>query len=91
MTFFRTLLRRFGFQTTRSRTSKNGQKLTPGELALFRRWMCPDCQTYGLRGPYGRLTVNYACTHAACGSAFNDMGPFGVERISDAMPNKPVK
>lgn len=41
---------------------------------------CPDCgSTKFLEGPSGGMCVNFKC--ATCGSKFNDMGPFGVERI----------
>ncbi len=42
---------------------------------------CPDCGgCLFLEGPHGGLSVNFKCKN--CGSEFNDMGPFGVERIS---------
>lgn len=41
---------------------------------------CPDCggKEY-LEGPHGGLSINFKC--AQCGSCFNDMGSFGVDRI----------
>lgn len=50
--------------------------------------VCPDCGAQLLKGPEGGLSVNVACSDEACGSRFNYMGPFGVERISDARPRK---
>lgn len=41
---------------------------------------CPDCNGIKFaRGPAGGLSVNFKC--AECGSEFNNMGPFGTERI----------
>jgi predicted RNA-binding Zn-ribbon protein involved in translation (DUF1610 family) len=42
--------------------------------------VCPDCgNAIFLRGPRGAESINFKCR--GCGSAFNHMGPFGVERI----------
>lgn len=49
---------------------------------------CPDCGLNVHEGPHGGLSVNWICVNSECGSQFNDMGPFGVERISDASPRK---
>jgi hypothetical protein len=90
----RTLLGRIGLTKPAefARTSKKGQRLTADELAMFHEGRCPDCGMRGtlLEGPHGGLSVNYTCGSPRCGSGFNEMGPFGVERISDAMPNKPL-
>ena len=44
---------------------------------------CPDCGgSKFLEGPHGGLSVNFKC--AGCGSEFNNMGPFGIERIGEA-------
>jgi len=51
---------------------------------------CPDCQRPLFEGPHGGLSVNWRCSNPKCGSGFNDMGPFGVERISDASPRKGI-
>ncbi len=41
---------------------------------------CPDCgHDKWYRGPEAGLCVNLKC--AGCGSTFNFMGPFGLERI----------
>lgn len=44
---------------------------------------CPDCgmsiYKYMLMGPEGGGAVNIKCSY--CGSFFNDMGPFGIDRI----------
>lgn len=43
---------------------------------------CPDCGNKDfLEGPSGGLCVNFKCNK--CGSTFNDMGPFGIERIGN--------
>jgi hypothetical protein len=46
--------------------------------------VCPDCgkkiDDYMLAGPRGGIAQNIKCSF--CGSFFNDMGPFGVDRIS---------
>lgn len=81
-----------------SRTTKNGEMLTKDEMTRFLKPLsnknyrahCPDCETELLEGPHGGLSVNFACPHKECGSRFNFMGPFGVERISDAQPFKPT-
>jgi hypothetical protein len=66
-------------------TSLKGEKLCRLEEECFRGEACPDCTTPLLEGPRGGMSVNYACS--ACGSKFNDMGPFGIERLSDSSPN----
>ena len=44
---------------------------------------CPDCgkdaRDYMLSGPQGGGSINIKCEY--CGSFFNDMGPFGLDRI----------
>lgn len=43
---------------------------------------CPDCGgTKILHGPEGGGCINVCCGNSDCRSAFNDMGPFGLERI----------
>lgn len=70
----------------------NGQALTDWELVRFGLpggvHMCPDCGSDLLIGPQGGMSVNFKCDGEDCGSKFNFMGPFGVERISNAAPNK---
>lgn len=42
---------------------------------------CPECNsTIFYEGPTGGLSINFCCEN---GHWFNDMGPFGVEKISD--------
>ena len=45
--------------------------------------VCPDCSMdiykHMLMGPEGGGSINVKCSF--CGSYFNDMGPFGIERI----------
>lgn len=65
-------------------TNKNGQRLCNSEEAVFRTGKCPDCEQPLCEGPSGGMSVNYCCL--ICASKFNDMGPFGVDRISDASP-----
>ena len=72
-----------------ARTSKCGERLTDAEASLFDEGRCPDCGEPGLlAGPCGGLSQNFKCRNGQCDSRFNFMGPFGVERISDAMPGK---
>jgi hypothetical protein len=77
------------------RTSKQGEALTDEEMAGLRgkkltEAQCPDCKSLGfLAGPCGGGSQNFKCASASCGSRFNDMGPFGIERISDAKPDAP--
>jgi len=41
---------------------------------------CPDCGSNDWReGPCGGLSINVMCRQ--CGGKFNDMGPFGIEKI----------
>ncbi len=42
---------------------------------------CPDCGgDKWFEGPSGGICVNITCTK--CGSRFNDMGPFGLQRLN---------
>ncbi len=68
-------------------TTKEGERLSPEELFEFRAGRCPDCGCVEVRpGPRGGLSQNIYCAALVCGSRFNEMGPFGVERISDKSP-----
>ena len=59
-----------------------GDKLTDYEKKIVMgKGDCPDCGGGLLEGPTGGLSVNVKCS--LCGAKFNEMGPFGVERISD--------
>lgn len=77
---------------TKHRTFWEGQKLSDGEIKFLEGGTCPDCGHKGLlEGPHGGLSVNYYCgDQEKCGSRFNVMGPFGIERITDASPKKPI-
>lgn len=74
------------------RTLKDGDKLTDEEAERFSAGSCPDCGCIKLvEGPHGGLSINFYCgDDEACGSRFNFMGPFGIERISAASPKKVV-
>ena len=67
-------------------TSKDGESLTEDEMVLVGEFVntCPDCGNSFLYGPTGGGSQNVACEH--CGSEFNIMLPFGIERISDRGP-----
>lgn len=67
------------------------EKLDSDELARFRGGACADCGAPLIEGPHGGLSVNWRCGDALCGSGFNDMGPFGVERITVREPNRTAK
>jgi hypothetical protein len=68
-------------------TSQEQEELDHEERRVFRSGLCPDCSAPLEEGPHGGLSVNMYCSRAACGSRFNEMGPFGVMRISHACPN----
>jgi hypothetical protein len=76
-----------------NRSTKDREKLTEDEMQIIREKgedTCPDCTTGPVvEGPSGGLSINRYCINPDCGSRFNDMGPFGWERISDRSPNKP--
>lgn len=73
-----------------NRSFLNGHKLTTDEHRLFADGKCPDCGAEGLlEGPHGGMSINVYCPNeSGCGSRFNFMGPFGVDRITDASPAK---
>lgn len=72
------------------RTFKEREKLTPFELGFIEKSSCPDCAGDKLlAGPTAGLAQNVMCANPACGSRFNILGFFGVERISDAKPHAP--
>jgi ribosomal protein S27E len=72
-----------------ARTSKDREHVTEFEMTFFLENKCPDCEHEGfLEGPHGCLSINFKCANPACGSRFNHMGPFGIDRISDASPDK---
>jgi hypothetical protein len=72
------------------KTSKKGEKLNSQERALFVKGRCPDCGAPVLEGPHGGFSVNYLCASALCQAKFNDMGPFGVERLTNALAPSPT-
>ena len=72
-------------------TNKAHENLTEWELEQFWGGACPDCGKEKLiEGPCGGASINIYCRNIACESKFNDMCPFGVERITDRSPNKNV-
>lgn len=71
-------------------TVRSGDDLSPAELDAMRAGACPDCGSRELlAGPEAGLCQNVYCGSAICGSRFNFMGPFGVQRVSDASPLRP--
>jgi len=47
---------------------------------IFNEGKCPDCGVWEfLEGPQGGGSINIKCEN--CGSFFNEMGPFGIDRI----------
>lgn len=72
------------------RTSREGERLLPWELEAMRNGRCPDCGEPLGEGPSGAGCVNMACANDGCGSRFN-VSIFGVDRISNASPRKPVE
>jgi len=68
------------------RGSEVGEQLTEEEKNDTYSNRCPDCGSKGsfLEGPHGGLAVNFKCGH--CDASFNDMGPFGIERLSKGAP-----
>jgi hypothetical protein len=64
---------------------KEGDQLSPADALLIQdERRCCDCSSPLVEGPHGGLSVNWYCI--ACGSRFNDIGPFGVCRISGQSP-----
>jgi hypothetical protein len=78
-------------EKTMHRTSLRGAKLSDREAAIVYKSTCPDCGHHPLaEGPHGGLSVNVYCHNEECGSCFNMMDIFGVERISIASPKRQV-
>lgn len=67
-------------------TALMGELLSKREEHFFRAGTCPDCGASLLIGPRGGMSVNYGCGNPNCGSRFNDMGAFGIERLTHASP-----
>lgn len=80
------------------RSSREGDRLSPEEEIEFMRGVpgspysfvahCPDCGSRLEPGPTAGTFVNFSCLTIDCGSCFNYMGPFGIERLTDAQPWK---
>ena len=72
------------------RSFLDGARLTCFEQRLFHDGpKCPDCGVKNLlAGPCGGLSQNVYCGNEECGSRFNEMGVFGIDRITNAQPKK---
>ena len=70
--------------------TKKYEYLNEEELESFQDQKCPDCDCDLMKGPEGSGSINYKCFNEGCQSRFNDMGPFGVERMSDPSPGPPA-
>lgn len=78
------------------RTSKDGEQLTGFEQSWL-EWRlrndlpaCIDCEQGDLlEGPSGGICINVLCSNKQCGSKFNICGPMGIDRITNASPEKP--
>lgn len=70
-------------------TVRSGESLNSTEVAAIFRNTCPDCGVGPLyAGPEAGMSQNIYCNDADCGSRFNVCMPFGVDRISNASPDK---
>jgi len=69
-------------------TTRKYHKCSDEEHKSVAAHTCPDCKEPLVEGPHGGLSINYACSNPLCGSEFNEMGPFGSHRISDAQPKR---
>lgn len=79
----------FALFTTKpeSRTTQYNEWLTEFELGIISKNKCPDCECSSLLpGPEGGGSKNYYCLRKTCGSGFNLVGPFGVQRITNKSP-----
>ena len=88
----------YGAPKNMKRTYKNGESLTDNECDFIYGRLrlklpcCPDCESGDfLEGPSGGGSTNVKCSNKQCGSLFNLMPPFGIDRISDASPDKPLE
>lgn len=70
------------------KTTRDREHLSDEEAAIFNAGACPDCGTNLLQGPSGGGSQNFYCAGRECGSGFNEMGPFGIDRITNASPRK---
>jgi transposase-like protein len=63
--------------------------VTKAEEKSIRKGKCPDCGKKGfLGGPGASGAQNFKCANPDCGSRFNDLSPFGIDRISDPSPDR---
>ena len=69
-------------------STRKYEECSPEEHKAVAAHVCPDCGSPLHEGPHGGLSVNWLCPNPKCGSKFNDMGPFGSERISDRQPRR---
>jgi hypothetical protein len=65
--------------------------LTREEAEMFCTGKCPDCGASLLAGPEAGFCQNVLCESDSCASKFNYMGPFGIERLTDASPKKTLE
>lgn len=78
-------------EITGPRSHSDGESLTDYERGRVKAGRCPDCGHEGfLAGPRGGMAQNFACANDDCGSRFNDVGPFGIDRISEPSPSNPL-
>ena len=64
------------------KTGRRGERCAGRETLLVqKRGICPDCGDVLYDGPGGDGAQNAFCER--CGSGFNDLGMFGVERTND--------
>jgi hypothetical protein len=93
---------RYGSPKDMERSYKKGERLTTDEIEFMEARLrlelpaCPDCESGEfLSGPEGGCSINIKCDNAKCGSKFNFMTAAGIslgmERISDASPDKPLE
>lgn len=87
----------YGAPKNMKRTYKKGESLTDNECDFIQSRLrlelpcCPDCESgHFLEGPSGGGSINVKCSNKDCGSLFNLMMPLGIDRISDASPDKPL-
>jgi|SRR5271166_683378 len=75
----------------KARSYRERDSLTREEAETFCKSRCPDCGAGLLAGPEGGCCQNVLCESDSCGSKFNYMGPFGIERLNDASPKKTLE
>jgi hypothetical protein len=72
--------------SVKSGDSEKWDRLSDENAETFYSQKCPDCGSKVVSGPRGGLSVNWDCVK--CGSGFNDLGPFGVERVTEVSPGR---